>query len=112
MTKFMESVETVSSAIPEADPPEDAMGSETAADTAPADPFAALLEVGAALLKQVTAKPGPNGQGGLVQTDPRTGESYLKLPVPKPEVIHQLAAGLAGLLAALTAAPSGDAPKG
>jgi SNF2 family DNA or RNA helicase len=102
MTKFMESVETVSTAIPVADPPEEPPQPESATNES-ADPFAALLEVGAALLKQATTKPGADGKGGLVHTDATTGESYLRLPVPSPEVVRQLVSGLTGLLAAFTA---------
>jgi superfamily II DNA or RNA helicase len=111
MTKFMESVETVSTAIPAADPQEEAPQPEATAEV-PDNPFAALLEVGAALLKQATAKPGADGKGGLIHTDAATGESYLKLPVPKPEVLKQLTAGLAGLLAALTGKSGDESSQG
>jgi superfamily II DNA or RNA helicase len=96
MKKFMESVETVTAAIPTPEPIEEP---DPTPEQAPAaDPFASLLEVGVALLKQVTAK--PSEAGGLVHHDPATGESYLRLPVPKPEVVQQLVVGLTGLLAA------------
>lgn len=65
------------------------------------DPWNALLQTGMALLQQFTATPtntGPRaaGAGGiaglassLLTRDERTGETYLKVPVAKPEVLDQ-----------------------
>ena len=71
-----------------------------ASSSGAADPWAGLLQTGVALLQQITAatRPGatpdragkPGGAGlTFVARDERTGESYLKLPVPKPEVLEQ-----------------------
>jgi superfamily II DNA or RNA helicase len=85
---------------------------EEAAATGPtpaADPWAGLLQVGMALLQQMTS--GGNGKGAgsalaggaasLVTRDERTGETYLKLPVPKPEVLDQALRAIGTLLESL-----------
>jgi superfamily II DNA or RNA helicase len=77
--------------------------------SAAADPWAGLLQTGVALLQQITAAsrpgatadpPGRPGGAGLsfVARDERTGESYLKLPVPKPEVLEQALKAFSALL--------------
>jgi superfamily II DNA or RNA helicase len=79
---------------------------------AAANPWSGLLQVGMALLQQLaTALPaggaaGParkpaaaaSPAGGLVQRDERTGETYLKVPLPKPEVLDQAMRALGALL--------------
>ncbi|HVS36240.1 MAG TPA: DEAD/DEAH box helicase [Gemmataceae bacterium] len=114
LNKFMETVESATKAIPEpmaqdaAEPPE--RGAESAASipgvetdgdeapaapavTAAADPWSGLLQAGMALLQQFAQTARPNAGGGLVgslvQRDERTGESYLRIPAPKPEVLDQ-----------------------
>ncbi len=75
--------------------------------------WAPLLNVGLKLLEAM-AKPPPrevavNGAGngsagkshGWIETDPATGRSVLKLPVPEPEVVKQLAQALSRVLAGL-----------
>jgi hypothetical protein len=83
-----------------------------ASPAAPADPWSGLLQVGMALLQQLaTALPGAAGAGParkpaaaastpspLVQRDERTGETYLKVPLPKPEVIDQAVRAIGALL--------------
>jgi superfamily II DNA or RNA helicase len=82
-----------------------------AAAAAPAptsDPWSGLLQAGVALLTQLSG----NGQGGgaaaaaglaqnLVRRDEQTGESYLRLPVPPPELVEQAVRALGGLLESL-----------
>ena len=78
---------------------------------APADPWSGLLQVGMALLQQMAGasrSPGATGQpaaGGLgrslVMRDERTGETYLKVPVPKPEVLDQALKAVGALLESL-----------
>jgi superfamily II DNA or RNA helicase len=90
---------------------------------APSDPWTGLFQSGLALLQQLAtpsdrrdagpsdrrdAGPsdrrdaGPTGNGpaprSLVQRDERTGESYLKLPVPPPEVLNQALQAFGALL--------------
>jgi superfamily II DNA or RNA helicase len=136
LTKFMESVEAATGAIPVAPPEEeaaDAAPPETPAEPepaprkkggrpapdgkapggkappappappAPASPWEGLLQVGAALLQQLAgpqARPGGAGGGaaGIVRRDEQTGEEYLRLPVPPPEVVHQALGALQALL--------------
>lgn len=77
------------------------------------DPWSGLLQAGMALLQQV-ASAGPDGSsrprpagasaGGvqsLLRRDERTGETYLKLPVPEPEVLDQVVKAVGALLEGL-----------
>jgi superfamily II DNA or RNA helicase len=134
LTRFMETVEKATTAIPTAlveertDEPRTAESDEDESDAAEAagrqspagsgavpvpssapDPWAGLLQTGVAFLQQLTsasqpaASPGPAGEpakSGLafVARDERTGESYLKLPVPKPEVLEQALKAFSALL--------------
>jgi SNF2 family DNA or RNA helicase len=119
LNQFMESVEAATTAIPahepqeeprepEATPPAPAE-EERAPAPAPAavDPWSGLLQAGMALLSQFAgaAKPGePSTQAALsgrVCRDERTGETYLRLPVPPPEVVQQAVGALAALLQSL-----------
>ena len=64
---------------------------ETAVRTAPAgDAWSGLLQAGMALARQLAdaSKAQPSADG-LVRRDERTGETYLRLPVPSPEVVQQ-----------------------
>ena len=76
-----------------------------------ANPWAGLVETGLAFLKQLSqvARPqtsGANESGkldgssgrGLVRRDPETGEPFLRLPVPNPEVLDQILAAASMLL--------------
>ena len=67
-----------------------------------AKPWQPLLELGARLLGEfgtpdnaVVDRPA---FGTLLQRDPHSGERYLRLPVPEPEVVEQLASALLRLL--------------
>ncbi len=82
------------------------------APTAAANPWAPLLEVGLQLIEtlasaqaapQATASsaPGQPSKPAWLETDARTGQSYLKLPVPDPATVQNLANALSGLLAGL-----------
>jgi hypothetical protein len=65
-----------------------------AAAPPPADPWAALLQSGVALLGQLaTAGSGkaadrPDGLT-FVRRDPNTGEDYVRIPLPSPDVLNQ-----------------------
>ena len=72
---------------------------------APVNPWAGLLEVGMSLLQQFAA-PGAGQQAAnsptaSVQRDERTGESYLRVPMPPPEVLTQALDAVGKLLASL-----------
>jgi SNF2 family DNA or RNA helicase len=116
LTQFMESVEQATGRIPERMP---AAGGDGAADAAgaarpeeagePAGDEAAtaaqsawgeVLAAGTALLdklgRALQAAPGRAGGGtaaspaGLVARDERTGEPYLRLPVPEPDTLQKI----------------------
>jgi hypothetical protein len=62
--------------------------------SSPANPWAGLMEAGLSLLTQLAAK-SSQADGAvapaspLIQRDERTGETFLRLPAPPPEVIEQ-----------------------
>lgn len=81
------------------------------------NPWASLLETGLTLLQELAQAarsrpaggseplgksdgPAPTGHG-LVRRDPDTGESFLRLPMPNPEVLDQLLAAASTLLGGL-----------
>ncbi len=75
------------------------------------DPWGGLLQAGMALLQQF-ATPAANGQARngqarseasptLVQRDERTGETYLRVAMPAPEVLEQVLRGVSALLEGL-----------
>ena len=90
---------------------------ETEEETSPAptvlqpasDPWTGLFQSGLALLQQLATpgggKPAPSNNGpvprSLVQRDERTGETFLKLPVPPPEVLNQALQAFGALLQSL-----------
>ncbi len=141
LNKFMETVEKVTTLIPEATIEEADMaygapampetmpepsgngtsrgGSKSspaptpaAEETRPAAPAAdmwgGLLQAGMALLQQLATPPASNGQAKeraaspqVVQRDDRTGETFLRLPMPSPEVLEQVLRGVGALLEGL-----------
>jgi superfamily II DNA or RNA helicase len=125
LNKFMETVEAATAEIPavvaaEAEEaaeatrefsgkPAAADDGEDRPDAAPAtDPWNALLQAGSALIQQWTTS-RTNGQapslGALLHKDDRTGESYLRLPVPSREMLVQALSAIGGLLAQLREQP-------
>jgi superfamily II DNA or RNA helicase len=87
---------------------------EAAGEAGPSDPWAGLLQVGMALWQQFTAGAAAGGTGGaaagsavggalqaLVKRDEKTGEAYLKLPVPSTEVIDKALRAVGALLEGL-----------
>jgi hypothetical protein len=124
LTRFMETVEQATGSIPQApaqDPPEAAADRELAEDkaafgdepgqlapsasslAAQGDLWSALLTTGLSVLEQlaVTSRSAPgNGPSGLsfIRRDERTGESYLRFPVPSPEVLDRALGAVAALL--------------
>jgi superfamily II DNA or RNA helicase len=128
LNRFMETVEKATTAIPAAvaeersepagagepaDQEEVVSASPARTEVSPAapapDPWSSLLQTGVALLEQLAtasrSSPSPGQAGGaagvglsLVTRDERTGETYLKLPVPKPEVLEQALKAFGALL--------------
>jgi len=107
LNRFIESVEKATSSIPEPaeqDPPEEQNGDGERRDAAPAaaaqsrDPWSGLLQTGLAFLEQfaVAAREDPKaspdaGLGlSLVHRDERSGERYMKIPVPSPQVLEKV----------------------
>jgi superfamily II DNA or RNA helicase len=106
LTKFMEAVEATTRDIPAPTPAEREEAAEArrefaprresaAAEAAPDDPWAALLRAGTALLEQIArpaagGMPAANGTAAaLLRIDEKSGEPYLRLPVPPPQILDQ-----------------------
>jgi superfamily II DNA/RNA helicase len=125
LNRFMETVEKATTAIPaevmeeRSEPPraaEPVDGEPSAAETiakpvaaAAADPWSGLLQTGVALLQQLATASQPAATVGkaagsdkpalsFIARDERTGETYLRLPVPKPEVLEQALKAFGALL--------------
>lgn len=83
----------------------------------PSNPWMPLLSAGLKLAEALIAAPSGNsgGNGGkkaatastLIETDARTGRSYLKLPMPEPQVVQQLSDAISRLIAGLNPNSSG-----
>ena len=61
---------------------------------APTDPWAAILEAGAALLQGLAASRGAAGAGVApiaIERDPVTGQASIRVPLPEPAVLQRLA---------------------
>lgn len=56
-----------------------------------ADPWAAVLQAGAALLQGIAAGRANGAAPVTIERDPATGQSSLRLPLPDPAVLKQLA---------------------
>jgi superfamily II DNA/RNA helicase len=116
LKRFMETVEKVTTDIPRtppaAEPEEDRPEQRTAASAPPTaafeNPLAGLLQQGLALLEQFAAassaqsKPqnGKSHPRSPIETtkDERTGQTYLKLPMPDPDVLNQAFAAINTLM--------------
>jgi SNF2 family DNA or RNA helicase len=126
LTKFMETVESATGAIPQALPEDveeavpappaaaprrkgqplvvETEGEKETPAAAPAgDPWTGLLQSGMAILQQLaTARQAPGSANGgassLITRDERTGETYIKMPVPPPEVLDQAIQAFGALL--------------
>lgn len=122
LSRFMESVERVTTGIGPADAPPEADAVPTvlrpepaakqdalAADVAEAvpasaaDPWAPLVDAGLALVRELARR---NGDAAALPTawierDAATGRECLKLPLPEPATLERIAQALGGLAAAL-----------
>lgn len=69
-----------------------------AAPTTPAtmpDPWAAIFEAGAALLQGLAAGRANGGAAPItIERDPASGQASVRLPLPEPAVLQQLARAL------------------
>lgn len=124
LNKFMQTVESVTSRVPEAPTVSEAAGAvnefsgdrssakraraeENTEERAPVahDPWAGLLQTGMALLQQMSAPRERDGvaakQRAMVQRDETTGESFLRLPMPDANLIEQAMTALGKFMEAL-----------
>jgi hypothetical protein len=110
LSQFMKSVEQVAGAMGEAEPTaatDDPSGvpnlAEAAADIAGepalpaqhADPWAAILEAGAALLQGLAATRASGAAPFAIERDPDTGQASVRLPLPEPAMLQRLAQAFA-----------------
>ncbi len=85
-------------ALPERQP--DAEGSN-------ADPWTGLLDAGLKLIEAFATGQGGNGatrpgtSAQWIETDPRTGQSYMKLPIPEADKVQRVTKALSELIASL-----------
>jgi superfamily II DNA or RNA helicase len=112
LTKFMETVEKTTSAmgapvVQEEPEPESKAQSEPKPEPSAAvgaDPWAGLLQAGLSLLKQLATEasaPVTDSRApglSFVQRDPQTGEQYLRLPMPSPDVLDRALSTIATVL--------------
>ena len=113
LTKFMETVEETTQAIPtvkgyDADGSmmtEKSPGADRKKSTSPqagGDPWAGLVQTGLAFLQNLAAvsnaTPGDSKASTLVTRDEKTGEQFVKLPMPNPEMLQQLMTALSALV--------------
>jgi superfamily II DNA or RNA helicase len=122
LTRFMETVEKTAAAIsePAVVQKDEPTVAERAGDEQPAargavaqpstpgtpgvlDPWAGLLQTGLTLLEQLAAvsrTPPEQRPHGLsfVQRDPSTGQDYLRIPVPGPDVLDRALQAIGSLL--------------
>lgn len=97
LSKFMESVEKVTEVMPK-DEERGAIDatapSSTPVPTPAADPWAAILEAGVALLQGLATSRGASGTVAPplgIERDPVTGQASIRLPLPDPSVLQRLA---------------------
>jgi superfamily II DNA or RNA helicase len=128
LSQFMQSVDAVTSKIPEMPVAVDAENVDASTITVLADEaanpvpeperapvsqapteaaaWAGLIKVGLQLAETLMATPTAEGKKGtpanpFLETDPKTGQTYLKLPAPKPEALNRLASALTEFIAGL-----------
>jgi superfamily II DNA or RNA helicase len=80
---------------PEKPSQEEPFQERAATHAAPPDPWAAMLQAGAALLSSLASSRSAGGAAPLaIEHDPVTGQASVRLPLPEPAVLHQLAKAL------------------
>ena len=111
LTKFMQTVEETTQSIPKVQS-DDSNGTMISTNrerkraeqpaVASADPWASLAQTGLAFLQNLAAvSQTSNGKANpMIARDEKTGEPYVKLPMPSPEVMQQLMTALSALLPA------------
>jgi superfamily II DNA/RNA helicase len=109
LTKFIQTVEETTQAIPSVAVQEsNGVSEKTERRQAPSvagNPWPGLIQTGLAFLQNLAAvsnaETGRRGQANpLVMRDEKTGEQYLKVPMPDPQVLQQLMTALSALVPA------------
>ncbi len=93
LTRFMETVEKATTSIP-IELVEEPVAPERPPVPAKADDPWSMLAAAAQTLVQRLTQPSEPGRPSLIGRDEATGEPYLRLPVPTPEVLTALATWL------------------
>jgi len=101
LTKFMETVEETTKAIPSATPDGGAPMTEKA--SGPARPtrdeaLTGLVQAGLAFLQNLAVVSQKAEANPLIDRDEKTGQEYLKLPMPDPATLQQLMTALSALV--------------
>jgi superfamily II DNA or RNA helicase len=100
LTKFMESVEKATNSIPQADAADEQPHGETSSKQESANPLADLVTQGAGFLASLSAAlKAPASSNPFIGQVEGTGEKFLKLPLPKPEMLDNALKALGDLLA-------------
>jgi hypothetical protein len=88
--------DVVSGEAPADQAPEGPAAAHTEGAAAPgADPWADLLQAGAAMLQGLAAQRQPGAAPAVrIERDPQTGQASLRLPLPDPALLQQLAKAL------------------
>ena len=106
LTKFMQTVEETTKSIPTVTDNESMITASRERrrpeEATAADPWSGLVQTGLAFLQNLTAaSQASNGKANpLVSRDEKTGEQYVKVPMPSPEQLQQLMTALSALLPA------------
>jgi superfamily II DNA/RNA helicase len=106
LKRFMDQVEAATTSIPEAlleDAEEAVRAPETPEPVVetPASPWDGLVNVGMALLQQLAAPAANGSTAARVERDEKTGESYVRLRMPPPEVLEPALKAIGALLESL-----------
>ena len=110
LATFMKNVDAVTSEVPRTGMAGAAAGEQTAeakAAGSAADPWAGLLDTGLKLLETFAAAQSGDERtprdtvAPAIETDPRTGKRYLKLPLPEAEKVQRVTDALSELIASL-----------
>ena len=120
LNKFMETVEKATGSIPvsvpiesleeaasdktadaedrgDTDSPEDGPSSDNQSDAA-TELWSGLLQIGMKLFEQFAPAAKIGAASPRIERDERTGESFVKLPVPPPQFVEQALTAIQGLL--------------
>ena len=105
LTKFMQTVEETTRSIPVATPDDTKLPAKSESrrhEASGENPWNGLVQTGLAFLQNLQAiSQSANGKSetsGMVARDEKTGERFLKLPMPDAQTVQQLMTALSALL--------------